>query len=163
MDQYYFTQDKITDIIGLRYMLSVYRFKDQKIVFTEGCFDLMHRGHIKFLAQAAGMGDKLIVGLNSDSSAERLKGKGRPIQTHGTRSMILASLRFVDHVVVFEDETPLKLIKIIQPDVLVKGGDCVEDETIGDDLVSSKGGKVVTLDVLKGYSTTSLIERIKSR
>jgi len=162
MNQYYFIQDKITDIIGLRYLLSVYRFKDQEIVFTEGCFDLIHRGHIKFLTQAAGMGNILIVGLNSDSSASKLKGMGRPIQDHGTRSMILASLRFVDHVVVYEEETPMELIKIIKPDVLIKGGDCVEDETIGDDLVSSIGGKVVTLDVLKGHSTSNLIEKIKN-
>ncbi len=162
MEKYYFIQEKISDVISLQYQLSEYRFKDQKIVFTDGCYDLLHRGHIKFLAQASDLGDKLIVGIHSDSSASQKKGRGRPVQDHKTRAIILASLQFVDHVIIFEEDTPLKLIQMIHPDILVKGSDRLIYDTAGTELVPSKGGKIVTLDVLKGYSVSSLLEKIKA-
>ena len=161
MNQYYFIQDKVTDITGLQNTLSVYRFKEKKIVFTHGCFDLMHRGHIEFLSKASDLGDILVVGLHSDISTEKLKGQGRPIQDHGTRSIVLAAIKFVNHVVLFDDISPLEVIEEIKPDVLVKGGECVANDKTGIDFVTSIGGKVVTFDLLKGYSTEGIIKKIK--
>lgn len=130
------------------------------IVFTNGCFDILHRGHIEYLAKAKEFGDVLIVGLNSDHSVERLKGKGRPINSQEDRATILDSLKPVDYVVIFEEDTPLRLIQVIQPDVLVKGGDYKFEEIVGAEFVISRGGRVVIVPYLEGKSTTKIIEQI---
>ncbi len=134
----------------------------KKVVFTNGCFDILHFGHIHYLADAADCGDKLVVGLNSDSSVKRLKGPTRPINDIMTRKLILASLSFVDAVIIFEEETPLKLIHQVTPDVLVKGGDWNPLQIVGSDWVLQHGGKVQSLPFVKGYSTTSIETKIKN-
>ena len=133
-----------------------------KVVFTNGCFDLLHRGHVDYLCRAKDLGTVLVVGLNSDDSVRRLKGPGRPVQTESDRALLLASLETVDFVVIFKEDTPYILIRELEPDVLVKGGDWKPDEVVGSDLVRSRGGRVETIEYLEGRSTTSLIERIKS-
>jgi len=136
------------------------RFRDQhRIVFTNGCFDLLHRGHVYFLARAREMGDLLVVGLNSDNSVRRLKGKGRPVNSQESRAEVLAALGMVDHVIIFEEDTPLELIRKVQPDLLVKGGDYRVEEIVGYDEVISRGGSVHVIPLLEGYSTTSLLKR----
>ncbi len=162
MNQYYFIQSKVTDLKDLSHLLSVYRFQEKKIVFTDGCFDLIHRGHLKFLANASDMGDIFIIGLNSDLSIGKIKGNGRPVQDQGTRSILLSSLRFVDHVVLFDDPDSKEIIKAIQPDILVKGEDFSVEENPGVDFVRQYGGKVVVLNHLEGYSTLELINKVKN-
>lgn len=147
----------------LKHILNIWRFKDQKIVFTNGCFDLIHLGHIDYLAKAADLGNRLIVGLNTDSSTSNLKGSSRPITDQNSRSAILAALFFVDAVIFFDDATPLKLIQYIMPDVLVKGADYSADQIVGADIVLAKGGEVKTIELLPGYSTTSIENKIKSQ
>jgi rfaE bifunctional protein nucleotidyltransferase chain/domain len=151
--------------------LSVARFFDQKIVFTNGCFDIIHRGHIDYLAKASDLGTLLIVGINSDASVKRQgKGNSRPLQDEHTRAMILASLHFVTGVIIFDEDTPIDLIKYIQPDVLVKGADYDANEKdasskrfiVGSDLVLAKGGVVKTIEYLEGFSTTSIEQKIKT-
>jgi len=139
--------------------LSFYRFKNKKIVFTNGCFDILHKGHVEYLAKAASLGDVLIVGLNSDESVKRLKGEHRPVNNQDARSLLLASLAFVSDVVIFTEDTPLELQKVILPQVMVKGGDYKAEEIVGYDLVTSKGGQVVIIDMVEGYSTTSIIKK----
>lgn len=134
---------------------------DKKIVFTNGCFDILHIGHIRYLQEAAKLGDILIVGLNSDESVRRLKGPERPINSENDRAEMLASLGFVDYVTIFEDDTPLELINTIQPDILVKGGDYVPEEVVGREVVEKRGGKLVLLPFIEGRSTTRIIEKIK--
>ena len=141
--------------------LSLWRFKDDKIVFTNGCFDILHKGHIEYLAKAASLGTKLIIGLNTDASVKRLKGDSRPVNDENARALLLASLVFVDKVILFDTDTPRDLIDFVQPDVLVKGGDYKLEEIVGYDIVKAKGGEIVTLDFVEGYSTTSLIEKMK--
>ena len=148
---------------ALKHTLNVWRFTDQKIVFTNGCFDLLHLGHIDYLAKAADLGNRLIVGLNSDASTSNLKGPSRPITDQQSRSAILASLFFVDAVIFFDDATPLKLIQSIKPDILVKGADYSVDQIVGADIVLAKGGEVKTIELLPGYSTTSIESKIKSQ
>ena len=135
---------------------------EKKIVFTNGCFDILHVGHIRYLRKAAELGDMLVVGLNSDASVRRLKGEGRPINTEDDRAELLASLEFVDYIVVFEDDTPYELIRQIQPDVLVKGGDYAPENVVGKDLVEAHGGKLVLIDFVEGKSTTGIIHRIRN-
>jgi len=134
---------------------------NQKIVFTNGCFDIIHRGHIELLAQSADLGQKLIVGLNSDASVRRLKGKERPVQDESSRAMIMAGFEFVDLVVLFSQDTPLELIRLIKPDILVKGGDYKAEEIVGYDIVIENKGQVVTINMVEGYSTTSIVNKIK--
>lgn len=141
--------------------LNLWRFKDDKIVFTNGCFDILHKGHIEYLAKAASLGTKLIIGLNTDASVKRLKGDSRPVNDENARALLLASLVFVDKVILFDTDTPRDLIDFVQPDVLVKGGDYKPEEIVGYDIVKAKGGEIVTLDFVEGYSTTSLIEKMK--
>ena len=141
--------------------LARWRFFSQKIVFTNGCFDLLHYGHVSYLAKARSMGDKLIVGVNSADSVKRIKGNHRPINDDLTRFHLLASLVFVDAVVVFEENTPLELISIVRPDVLVKGGDWHFAQIVGADLVLKNGGRVESLPFIKGYSTTGIESKIK--
>lgn len=141
--------------------INIWRFKNDKIVFTNGCFDILHKGHIEYLAKAASLGTKLIIGLNTDNSVKRLKGESRPVNDEKARALLLASLVFVDEVILFDTDTPYDLINSIQPDVLVKGGDYKPEDIVGYDIVKAKGGEVVTLDFIEGYSTTSVIERMK--
>jgi D-glycero-beta-D-manno-heptose 1-phosphate adenylyltransferase len=152
---------KVFDTEKLMRQLAVWNFKDKKIVFTNGCFDFIHLGHIDYLAKAADAGDVLIIGLNSDESVRRLKGAGRPVNNNQARSLTLASFSFVDAVILFDEDTPYELICRIQPDVLVKGKDYKTEEIAGHDIVLAKGGQVITVDLLPGYSTTALIERLK--
>jgi rfaE bifunctional protein nucleotidyltransferase chain/domain len=138
-------------------MLSPQQRKGKKIVFTNGCFDILHRGHIYYLAKARELGDVLIVGLNTDTSVERLKGRGRPVNGQQARAEVLGALAFVDYIVLFGEDTPLDLIKRLKPDVLVKGGDYVPEEIVGYNEVNSRGGKVYTIPTLEGYSTTGIL------
>jgi D-beta-D-heptose 7-phosphate kinase/D-beta-D-heptose 1-phosphate adenosyltransferase len=133
------------------------------VVFTNGVFDLIHPGHLRYLQHARSLGDVLIVGLNADVSVRRNKGSGRPIIPEGERAEVLAALDCVDAVVLFDEDTPADIIKAIQPDILVKGGDWPENQIVGRDTVEARGGRVVRVDVEPGYSTTALIERIRSR
>jgi len=141
-------------------VIDKWRAQDLKIGFTNGCFDLVHPGHISLLSQAKAACDKLIVGLNSDSSARGLKGPGRPVQSETARSIVLASLSAVDLVILFDEETPLRLIEAIRPDVLVKGADYKRDEVVGAELVLGHGGEVLLADIQDGYSTTNTIARV---
>jgi len=140
---------------------NVWRATGRKIVFTNGCFDILHHGHLDLLAKAAELGNVLIVGVNTDSSVQRLKGKDRPVTSEQDRLFQLASLLCVDAVSLFDEDTPEALIKLIRPDVLVKGGDYTIDRIVGADVVQSYGGSVEIIPFVKGYSTTSIIERIK--
>lgn len=132
-----------------------------EVVFTNGCFDLVHFGHLAYLAEAAAQGQKLVLGLNSDASVTRLKGAHRPIKDQKNRAHLLASLEMVDLVVLFEEDTPLELIKALQPDVLVKGGDWTTEQIIGSEVVLAKGGLVKSLTFVEGYSTTKLEQKIQ--
>ncbi len=140
--------------------LAYWNFTNKEIAFTNGCFDLLHLGHIDYLAKAADLGDVLIVGLNSDISVRKIKGNKRPITSEKSRSHILAALRFIDAVVLFDDETPLELIKRVKPGILVKGKDYKAEEVVGYDVVTKNGGEVITLDILKGYSTSGIEQKI---
>lgn len=130
------------------------------VVFTNGCFDIIHRGHVEYLDRASRLGDVLIIGLNSDESTRRLKGKGRPIIPQEDRAYILASLAMVDYVSIFDEDTPLELIKLIKPGVLVKGGDYKPDEIVGRDFVEQQGGKVLTIPLVPNRSTTEIIDKL---
>jgi D-glycero-beta-D-manno-heptose 1-phosphate adenylyltransferase len=152
---------KIPDPVELEQLLAYWRFKDYKIVFTNGCFDLIHLGHIDYLAKASDLGDVLIIGLNTDASTRRLKGPTRPINNEHARAMVLASLSFADTIVLFDEDTPYNIIKTIQPDILVKGADYKPEDIVGYDIVTAKGGKVVTIGYLPGYSTSIIEKRIK--
>jgi len=139
-------------------LLTTYRRENFKLVFTNGCFDLLHKGHLDLLSNAAGFGDKLFVGLNSDKSVKKLKGDSRPIQNEKTRAQKLLELKYVNHVIIFEDLTPQKLIHAMSPDVLVKGGDYKKSEIVGSKHVISSGGIVKIVPLTPGLSTTSIIE-----
>ncbi|MDD6185026.1 MAG: D-glycero-beta-D-manno-heptose 1-phosphate adenylyltransferase [Bacteroidales bacterium] len=134
----------------------------QKVVFTNGCFDVLHFGHVHYLLEAKKLGDILVVGLNSDNSVRRLKGPARPINGENERAFVLAALSFVDYITVFEEDTPLNLIKIVQPEVLVKGGDYALDQIVGADFVSQNGGIVTTIPFVEGYSSSRIIEQLKT-
>ncbi|MBN8701886.1 MAG: D-glycero-beta-D-manno-heptose 1-phosphate adenylyltransferase [Bacteroidetes bacterium] len=154
--------DKIYNPNDLVRAIAAWRLKDKKIVFTNGCFDLLHLGHIDYLSKAADLGDVLIVGVNSDDSVRRLqKAPSRPIQDEKSRSTIIAALHFVTAVVVFNEDTPYELIKHIQPDVLVKGADYTLDKVVGRDIVETRGGRVELINYLEGYSTTRIENKIK--
>ena len=140
-------------------LLTTYRRENFKLVFTNGCFDLLHKGHLDLLSNAAGFGDKLFVGLNSDTSVKKLKGDSRPIQNERTRAQKLLELKYVNHVIIFEDLTPQKLVHAISPDVLVKGGDYKKSEIVGAKHVISSGGVVKIGPLTPGFSTTSIIEK----
>ncbi len=141
--------------------LAIARFRNRKIVFTNGCFDILHRGHVDYLARASELGDRLVVGLNTDASVRRLKGNSRPYLDEGARAVILASLSFVSAVVLFDEDTPYELIRHIRPDVLVKGGEYKLKEIVGHDLVTGRGGKVLTIEMTAGHSSTSIIDKIR--
>ena len=154
-------KSKIFDKDELERNLAFWRFKNCKIVFTNGCFDVLHRGHIEYLAQARDKGDVLVVGLNTDASVRRLKGNNRPINPQEARAMVLAALFFVDAVVLFDEDTPYELIKTIQPDVLIKGADYKPENIVGYDIVTTKGGTVETVNLIEGFSSTGIIEGLK--
>ena len=147
--------------ISLEPFLSDWRRQGLRIGFTNGCFDILHPGHVKVLTAARGACDRLIVGLNSDASVKRLKGSGRPVQDEGARAEVLAALEAVDLVVIFEEDTPMKLIGEIRPSVLVKGGDYTREQVVGHEIVEAIGGQVLLVDVLPGFSTTSLVNRAR--
>ena len=143
----------------IKQLLGTYRARNFKLVFTNGCFDLLHKGHQDLLSNAAGFGDKLFVGLNSDTSVKKLKGDSRPVQNERTRAKKLLELEYVNHVIIFEDLTPQKLIHAMSPDVLVKGGDYKKSEIVGAEHVISSGGVVKIIPLTPGFSTTSIIEK----
>ncbi len=160
MDKLRAIKKKIIKGDSIHQWLSFWKFKGKTIVFTNGCFDILHRGHIEYLSKAANYGDVLLIGLNSDKSVKKLKGPGRPYQDQKSRALILASLQFVTAVILFNEATPYELIKLVQPDVLVKGGDYKPDEIVGFDIVRAKGGRVVAIGYVDGCSTSNLIEKV---
>lgn len=139
------------------------RIAGKTIVFTNGCFDILHIGHIDYLTQAKNLGDILVVGLNSDESVQRLKGETRPIYPQNERAAILDALKPVDFVVIFEDDTPLNLIKAVKPDILVKGGDYNPENIVGADFVANNGGKVVVIPYIEGKSTSNTLKKILNK
>jgi D-beta-D-heptose 7-phosphate kinase/D-beta-D-heptose 1-phosphate adenosyltransferase len=141
--------------------LSDWRKQGLRVGFTNGCFDILHPGHVKVLTAARAACDRLVVGLNSDASTKRLKGEGRPVQNERARAEVLAALEAVDLVVIFEEDTPLKLITQIMPSVLVKGGDYTREQVVGHEIVAANGGEVVLVDIMPGFSTTSLVNRAR--
>ena len=149
-----------SDAEALRTLL---RAAPRRVVFTNGVFAILHAGHVTYLEEARALGDVLVVGLNSDESVRRLKGPSRPINTQEDRARVLSALRCVDHVIVFEDDTPLAVITALIPDVLVKGGDYTRDTVVGADVVEQHGGSVVIIPLLEGRSTTSIIARSQGR
>lgn len=146
----------------LKTQVATWQAQGKKIVFSNGCFDLVHKGHIDYLNRAADLGDVLVMGLNTDASVSKLKGPHRPIQDEQSRLLIMAALQCVSAVVLFNEETPYDLIKLVQPDVLVKGSDYQPENIIGYDIVTAKGGMVKTIDFLPGYSTSAIEKRIKA-
>jgi len=157
-----FKVDKVVDLKKLEKISHAHKSRGMRVVFTNGCFDIIHKGHVSYLEHAASLGDTLVIGLNSDESVKRLKGQERPVNDQESRAAVLASLEYVDYVVVFEDDTPYSLIERLRPDVLVKGGDWAIEDIVGGDIVRSCGGEVVTIDFEQGYSTSSIIGKIKS-
>lgn len=152
---------KIIDRSGLAERVKNWKANNRKIVFTNGCFDILHPGHVEYLAKAADLGDVLVVGLNSDISVRALdKGPNRPIQDQKARAIILASLASTSAIVIFEEPTPYELIDLVQPDVLVKGGDWKPDQIVGSDIVLKRGGVVKSIEFLEGHSTTSIEQKI---
>ena len=144
----------------LAQLVKQWQIEGKKVVFTNGCFDLLHRGHVDYLAKAADCGNKLIIGVNTDASVSTLKGPNRPIQDQQSRLQILASLQCVDAVILFDEETPYNLIKTIEPDVLVKGSDYEPQNIVGYDVVKAKGGEVKTIDFIPGFSTSAIERKI---
>lgn len=161
MNKYNQISAKILTPDSLEKAVSSWKKEGKKIVFTNGCFDILHLGHVDYLAKAADLGDKLIVGLNTDSSVSSLKGPHRPIQDENSRLKIMASLSFVDGVILFSEPTPLELIRLVQPDILVKGSDYQPEQIVGYDIVVGGGGCVKTIDFIPGYSTSNIEKKIK--
>lgn len=151
---------KIVDIQGLQRLLHHWRVLGDKIVFTNGCFDVLHAGHVTLLGQCAEFGDRVVVGLNSDRSIKKIKGESRPIQQEQDRALLLASIQYVDAVILFDEATPLTLIETILPDVLVKGGDYTVSTVVGANEVIAHGGKVELVELVHGKSTTDIASKI---
>ena len=151
------TWDEITNIINKL------KSENRKIVFTNGCFDILHSGHVQYLSEAKELGDILILGLNSDSSVKRLKGNDRPINNEKERAVVLSALYSISYIVIFEDDTPYNLINHIKPDILVKGGDWKPENIVGSDIVSSYNGEVKSLSYIDGKSTTDIINKLKEK
>tara|TARA_B100000767_G_scaffold87962_1_gene84486 strand:+ start:476 stop:970 length:495 start_codon:yes stop_codon:yes gene_type:complete len=154
--------NKIFSIKDLKTKLSIWRENGEKIIFTNGCFDIIHKGHIQVLANTADLGDRLIIGLNSDISVQKLKGLNRPIVEEDARAFLLASLNFVDAVVLFSEETPINLITTLKPNVLAKGGDYAISSVVGYKEVKEYNGEVIIMPFVDGFSSTSIIEKIKN-
>ena len=155
-------QHKIFSLSDLKNQVNAWKQAGENVVFTNGCFDIIHRGHIEVLAQTADLGDKLIIGLNSDTSIQKLKGENRPIIDEQARSILLAALSFVDAVILFPEDTPINLISALLPDVLAKGGDYEIDNIVGHEIVQYNGGKVILVPFVDGFSSTTIIEKIKN-
>ena len=156
-------QSKILSRHEIEQRANIWRMFNRKIVFTNGCFDILHQGHVDYLCKAKDLGQKLIIGLNTDASVKRQnKSPERPINTEQSRAFILAALGIVDAVVLFDEDTPYDLIKTVQPDVLVKGADYKAEEIVGYDILKARGGEVITIELTQGFSTTALINKIKS-
>lgn len=153
---------KVLSAQSLEQAIADFKKAGKKIVFTNGCFDLLHIGHVRYLEQAKSLGDVLIVGINTDASVQVLKGPTRPIQNENDRAEILASLKSVDHTVLFGEQTPINLIKSVKPDILVKGGDWKKEQIVGWDFVESYGGTVKSLQFVDGKSTTNIIAKSKT-
>jgi len=155
-------QKKIFSLDELKTQVDSWKKSGEKIVFTNGCFDIVHRGHIEVLARTADFGDKLIIGLNSDNSIKKLKGENRPIVNEKSRALLLASLTFVDVVVLFSEETPINLISTLLPNILAKGGDYDISTIVGHEVVQNNGGEVILVPFVDGFSSTDIIDRIKN-
>ena len=153
---------KVYNLDALTNQLEQWKMADKKVVFTNGCFDIIHRGHIEVLARTADLGDKLVIGLNSDQSIQKLKGEDRPIIDEQSRAILLAALSFVDAIVLFSEDTPLKLISALLPDVLAKGGDYEIETIVGHEIVQKNGGKVKLVPFVDGFSSTTIIDKIKN-
>ena len=160
MEEY---RQKIKDLSSLKKEIEALKAQGKHIVFTNGCFDLLHPGHMRYLYAARQMGDFLVVAVNTDRSVKIIKGKTRPVQSQDERTELLAALSFVDAVVLFDEDTPLTVIQQLVPNILVKGGDWTEDKIIGADVVKKAGGVVKSLPFVTGYSTTALIEKMRDR
>ena len=162
MNQLSRLQSKILSFSALESQLKKWRNVNEKIVFTNGCFDLIHFGHVDYLTKARDLGNRLVIGLNTDASIRRLKGSTRPVKDEQSRLALLAGMAFVDAVVLFDEETPINLISMIRPNVLVKGGDYKIKDIVGHEIVLNSGGKVCAIDFVDGYSSSALIEKIKT-
>lgn len=156
------SEDKIKGLEDAKKTVAGWKAKGQKVVFTNGCFDLLHLGHVDYLEKARALGDRLVLGLNTDDSVSRFKGPERPLQDQNSRARVLASLQFIDLVVFFNEDTPLNLITALVPDILVKGSDYLAENIVGADVVKNNGGVVKTIDFVPGYSTTRIVEKIKN-
>ncbi len=154
--------DKIFTSKTLQYQLQEWRSQGLKVVFTNGCFDLVHMGHVDYLEKARKLGNRLVVGVNSDNSVTKLKGAGRPVTDESSRVRVLAAMQFVDAVVVFDEPTPSRVIAEVVPDILVKGDDYLAEDIVGADVVTGNGGQVRTIPIVEGYSTSRIIERIRT-
>ena len=153
---------KIFSLDNLKNQVNAWKQAGKKIVFTNGCFDIIHRGHIEVLAQTAYLGDRLIIGLNSDSSIQKLKGEDRPIMTENSRAILLAALSFVDAVILFPEDTPINLISTLLPEILAKGGDYEIETIVGHEIVQNNGGEVILVPFVDGFSSTIIIDKIKN-
>lgn len=154
-------QSKIQTEESLNDLLSQWEEQNKKIVFTNGCFDILHRGHIEYLSKAADLGDVLFIGVNTDASVSKLKGESRPLQDEYSRLMIIGALEFVDALILFDEETPLELIRKVQPHILVKGADYKPEDIVGYDIVKARGGEIKIIEFLPGYSTSAIEQKIK--
>lgn len=155
------TASKIVSWSEAKTRVNLWKNAGQKVVFTNGCFDLVHLGHVDYLEKARNLGDRLVLGLNSDTSVSRFKGPERPLQDENSRGRVLAAMQFIDLVVLFNEDTPLALISELVPDILVKGSDYLTENIVGADVVKNAGGEVKTIDFVQGYSTTRIVEKIK--
>jgi D-glycero-beta-D-manno-heptose 1-phosphate adenylyltransferase len=162
MNKISLVQEKILDRNGLVNQVQKLKKEGRKIVFTNGCFDILHRGHLQLLTEAAGLGDILGVGLNTDASVKKLKGPERPVNDEEFRCWMMASLQIVDAVTLFDEPTPKELLQVLQPDIIVKGGDYTVEQVVGGAEVIARGGEVKIIPIVRGYSTTALIETIRS-
>lgn len=156
------TENKINGLQSAELLISLWRQNEEKIVFTNGCFDLLHIGHVDYLEQAAELGNRLVVGLNTDASVQRLKGPQRPINPEQARARVLAALACVDAVILFDEDTPQALIEALRPDILVKGDDYTPENIVGADFVLKHGGSVRTVPLVQGFSSSELIRKIRA-
>jgi D-glycero-beta-D-manno-heptose 1-phosphate adenylyltransferase len=163
MDKLEIINRKIIPQSALSSLKSVWKLQSQQIVFTNGCFDILHRGHVEYLAKAASLGNILVVGLNTDASVKRLKGPNRPINDEQSRAIVLSALQYINYVILFDEDTPYELIKKVEPDFLVKGSDYTPENIVGADIVQAKGGKVITIDLTEGFSTSKTIAEINKK
>ena len=155
------TAEKIVDISEAQSICQAWKAQGKEVVFTNGCFDILHMGHVEYLEKARALGDRMILGLNTDASIKRLKGETRPVVPEQARARVMAALQFIDLVVLFDEDTPLEIIKTLLPDTLVKGNDYSVDTIVGAKEVMERGGSVKTIELVDGFSTSSIIEKIK--